>query len=117
MRLIAVIRSALPLAAVSAASKPNDHVVYDIVERVVTYEQVQVIWDQVGVASQFHPNSHNETGGDLDARDALTARGALDVLLNGRQSCNTGYAYCNCKKTPCPAPAISFQEANSATPF
>lgn len=70
--------------------------------RTGTYEKVEDVVGKLSLESKFAPNSHNESaggeGGDVRARDAtqeLTARTVLDVLLNRRQYCNTGYGYCS----------------------
>ncbi|GJN66877.1 hypothetical protein PLICBS_000899 [Purpureocillium lilacinum] len=77
--------------------------------RTGTYEKVEDVVGKLSLESKFAPNSHNESaggeGGDVRARDAtqeLTARTVLDVLLNRRQYCNTGYGYCSSFGRCCP---------------
>lgn len=77
---------------------PENEIRDNLVDRLVTYEKVEVVWGKVGFPSVHHPNNHNETGGDLSARAVLTSNGVLDLLLNRRQqTCPAGYGLCSGK--------------------
>lgn len=88
------------LASLGSADElpsPENNIRNNGVERLVTYQKVEVVWGKVGFPSVHHPNNHNETGGDLNARAVLTSNGVLDLLLNRRQTCQAGYGLCSGK--------------------